>query len=187
MLVRAPGVLSLPLRCSSRCELPPAQAETASREAGEAEAAAGRPLASVLDLNGHFCVAVPRCSERAGGPGRGPGVLLLNTTAGSYLSGSGGLVAATLFDLCFPATEGTEGCPAAGSSSVEGAPAARAGVAVAVSAAAGAGAGADGQQHAEQEEALVQMGFGAEAARHALRGTGGDLGRALEALLAAGS
>ena len=74
-----------------------------ARRAGEEP-----PRVFVLDLNGHFCVAVPHTTPAAAEEGEGGspegarGLLLLNTTQASYLGGSGGLIASVAFDLAFP-------------------------------------------------------------------------------------
>jgi len=61
-----------------------------------------RPKVFVLDLNGHFCVAVPHAKGKKVPGGLECCLTLLNTTDGSYLGGSGGLVSSVAFDLAFP-------------------------------------------------------------------------------------
>ena len=70
-----------------------------------ARAASGRPhrpRVFVLDLNGHFCVAVPHSTPRKVPGGEECCLTLLNTTQASYLGGAGGLIASVAFDLAFP-------------------------------------------------------------------------------------
>lgn len=72
------------------------------KDARHARGQLRHPKVFVLDLNGHFCVAVPH-----GDPSQVPGgldcsLMLLNTTQASYLGGSGGLIASVAFDLAFP-------------------------------------------------------------------------------------
>lgn len=57
--------------------------------------APSRSRVFVLDLNGHFCVAVPATIK-----GRKQ-LILFNTTQANYLNGSGALVASMAFDLSF--------------------------------------------------------------------------------------
>ena len=60
------------------------------------------PKVFVLDLNGHFCVAVPHEDSKSLPGGLDCCLMLLNTTQASYLGGSGGLIASVAFDLAFP-------------------------------------------------------------------------------------
>lgn len=56
----------------------------------------------ILDLNGHFCVAVPHAHPKEVPGGLDCSLMLLNTTQASYLGGTGGLIASVAFDLAFP-------------------------------------------------------------------------------------
>merc|ERR1719498_2207710 len=58
-----------------------------------------KPKVFVLDLNGHFCVAVPHGDPKELPGGWDCSLLLLNTTQASYLGGSGGLIASVAYDL----------------------------------------------------------------------------------------
>ena len=60
------------------------------------------PKVFVLDLNGHFCVAVPHRESKQLSDDGDCSLMLLNTTQASYLGGSGGLIASVAFDLAFP-------------------------------------------------------------------------------------
>lgn len=63
------------------------------------------PKVFVLDLNGHFCVAVPHGEPKELPGGWDCALLLLNTTQASYLGGSGGLIASVAYDLAFPSVD----------------------------------------------------------------------------------
>jgi len=56
--------------------------------------------AFILDLNGHFAVAV-RCNLSLGDE---PTMLVFNTTSTTYFTGSAGLMIAAGFDSCFPSS-----------------------------------------------------------------------------------
>jgi hypothetical protein len=69
-----------------------------------------RPTVFVLDLNGHFCVAVPallrdRSQAKTKKKQTTKQLVLFNTSIGNYLTGSGGLVSAMALDLAFPPSQ----------------------------------------------------------------------------------